>query len=106
MIISALIFFFFLLIFLQCKTELAKLVAEDKMAGIPVLIFANKQDLLSSKPAEVRCFTFEKCSKNISFFTFYFRHISDNIDICYFFPSTLNYFLIFAGGCGRVERYT
>ena len=67
MIISALIFFFFLLIFLQCKTELAKLVAEDKMAGIPVLIFANKQDLLSSKPAEVRCFTFEKCSKNISF---------------------------------------
>ena len=58
MIISALIFFFFLLIFLQCKTELAKLVAEDKMAGIPVLIFANKQDLLSSKPAEVRCFTF------------------------------------------------
>ena len=67
MIISALIFFFFLLIFLQCKTELAKLVAEDKMAGIPVLIFANKQDLLSSKPAEVRCFTFEKCSQNISF---------------------------------------
>ena len=29
------------------------MVAEDKMAGIPVLIFANKQDLLSSKPAEV-----------------------------------------------------
>ena len=36
----------------ECKQELAKLVAEDKMAGIPVLIFANKQDLLSSKPAE------------------------------------------------------
>jgi hypothetical protein len=26
------------------------------MAGIPVLIFANKQDLLSSKPAEVSFF--------------------------------------------------
>ena len=38
--------------FLECKQELAKLVAEDKMAGIPVLIFANKQDLLSSKPPE------------------------------------------------------
>jgi len=45
------------LLVLQCQTELAKLVAEDKMAGIPVLIFANKQDLLSSKPAEVREFT-------------------------------------------------
>ena len=44
------------LLVLQCQTELAKLVAEDKMAGIPVLIFANKQDLLSSKPAEVREF--------------------------------------------------
>jgi len=32
--------------------ELAELVAEDKLGGIPLLVFANKQDLLNAVPAE------------------------------------------------------
>eukprot|EP00931_Biecheleriopsis_adriatica_P083399 TRINITY_DN569_c0_g2_i4.p1 TRINITY_DN569_c0_g2~~TRINITY_DN569_c0_g2_i4.p1 ORF type:complete len:204 (+),score=56.75 TRINITY_DN569_c0_g2_i4:78-614(+) len=32
--------------------ELRELLAEDKLAGIPVLIFANKQDLLQATPAD------------------------------------------------------
>merc|ERR1712178_503078 len=32
--------------------ELRDLLAEDKLANIPVLIFANKQDLLQSTPAD------------------------------------------------------
>ena len=31
--------------------ELAELLAEDKLVGVPVLIFANKQDLFNSAPA-------------------------------------------------------
>jgi ADP-ribosylation factor-like protein 3 len=57
----------------ECKSELAKLVAEDKMAGIPVLIFANKQDLLSSKPPE-----------EVGFFVFYFFFLSLFLSSCYF----------------------
>merc|ERR1711871_1424616 len=32
--------------------ELAELLEEDKLAGIPVLVFANKQDLMSAVPAD------------------------------------------------------
>merc|ERR1712110_1214950 len=32
--------------------ELRELLAEDKLGGIPVLIFANKQDLLQAVPAD------------------------------------------------------
>mmetsp|Transcript_102178 Transcript_102178/g.181468 ORF Transcript_102178/g.181468 Transcript_102178/m.181468 type:complete len:179 (+) Transcript_102178:87-623(+) len=32
--------------------ELRELLAEDKLAAIPLLIFANKQDLLQATPAE------------------------------------------------------
>lgn len=40
----------------EVNEELAKLLTEeDKLAGVPLLVFANKQDLLSSLPAaEVR----------------------------------------------------
>jgi len=41
------------------------------MAGIPVLIFANKQDLLSSKPAEVSCALFKN-----KFFLLYFPNVT------------------------------
>merc|ERR1711865_977724 len=36
----------------EASTELAELLEEDKLCGIPVLIFANKQDLISAVPAE------------------------------------------------------
>merc|ERR1712217_530082 len=32
--------------------ELRELLAEDKLGGIPLLIFANKQDLLQATPAD------------------------------------------------------
>eukprot|EP00933_Yihiella_yeosuensis_P019068 TRINITY_DN15492_c0_g2_i3.p1 TRINITY_DN15492_c0_g2~~TRINITY_DN15492_c0_g2_i3.p1 ORF type:complete len:181 (+),score=50.68 TRINITY_DN15492_c0_g2_i3:102-644(+) len=32
--------------------ELRELIAEDKLAGVPLLIFANKQDLLQATPAD------------------------------------------------------
>merc|ERR1712176_637452 len=32
--------------------ELKELLAEDKLGGIPLLIFANKQDLLQAVPAD------------------------------------------------------
>merc|ERR1712061_502415 len=32
--------------------ELRELLADDKLAGIPLLIFANKQDLLQASPAD------------------------------------------------------
>jgi len=32
--------------------ELAELLAEDKLGGVPLLIFANKQDLLQACPAD------------------------------------------------------
>lgn len=39
----------------EAAEELASLLEEDKLAGVPTLIFANKQDLLSAKSAtEVR----------------------------------------------------
>lgn len=31
--------------------ELAELLEEEKLSGVPVLIFANKQDLLTAAPA-------------------------------------------------------
>jgi len=36
----------------ESGTELAELLAEDKLGGIPLLIFANKQDLLQAVPAD------------------------------------------------------
>ena len=36
----------------ECGEELQKLLEEDKLAGLPMLIFANKQDLISALPAE------------------------------------------------------
>ena len=36
----------------EVNTELSRLlVEEDKLAGVPLLVFANKQDLLSALPA-------------------------------------------------------
>lgn len=32
--------------------ELQKLLEEDKLAGVPILIFANKQDLINALPAD------------------------------------------------------
>merc|ERR1719331_1823078 len=36
----------------EAAQELAELLEEDKLGGIPVLIFANKQDLISAVPAD------------------------------------------------------
>lgn len=37
---------------LHCSSqELAELLDEEKLSGVPVLIFANKQDLLTAAPA-------------------------------------------------------
>merc|ERR1712216_40261 len=36
----------------EAAMELSELLEEDKLSGIPVLIFANKQDLISAVPAE------------------------------------------------------
>ena len=36
----------------ECAEELQSLLEEDKLAGVPLLIYANKQDLLSSMTAE------------------------------------------------------
>mmetsp|Transcript_57258 Transcript_57258/g.105823 ORF Transcript_57258/g.105823 Transcript_57258/m.105823 type:complete len:181 (-) Transcript_57258:76-618(-) len=36
----------------ETGTELRELLAEDKLGGIPLLIFANKQDLLQATPAD------------------------------------------------------
>jgi len=35
----------------ESATELNELLAEDKLAGVPLLVFANKQDLLQALPA-------------------------------------------------------
>ena len=35
----------------ETGVELGLLLEEDKLAGVPLLIFANKQDLLSALPA-------------------------------------------------------
>uniref|UniRef100_A0A8D2ZY39 ADP-ribosylation factor-like protein 3 n=1 Tax=Scophthalmus maximus TaxID=52904 RepID=A0A8D2ZY39_SCOMX len=35
----------------QTTSELAELLDEEKLSGVPVLIFANKQDLLTAAPA-------------------------------------------------------
>ena len=35
--------------------ELCHLVIDEKLAGIPLLVFANKQDLLQALPADVSC---------------------------------------------------
>lgn len=38
-----------------CK-ELMELLEEEKLKGVPILIFANKQDLVTAaKPAAVSC---------------------------------------------------
>jgi len=36
----------------EAGEELQELLAEDKLGGIPILIFANKQDLISAVPQE------------------------------------------------------
>eukprot|EP00928_Gymnodinium_smaydae_P090505 TRINITY_DN742_c0_g1_i10.p2 TRINITY_DN742_c0_g1~~TRINITY_DN742_c0_g1_i10.p2 ORF type:complete len:182 (+),score=61.22 TRINITY_DN742_c0_g1_i10:98-643(+) len=36
----------------ESGSELSELLAEDKLGGIPLLIFANKQDLLQAVPAD------------------------------------------------------
>uniref|UniRef100_A0AAQ5XIW6 ADP-ribosylation factor-like protein 3 n=1 Tax=Amphiprion ocellaris TaxID=80972 RepID=A0AAQ5XIW6_AMPOC len=37
--------------FEETGQELAELLEEEKLSGVPVLIFANKQDLLTAAPA-------------------------------------------------------
>ena len=58
----------------ECAQELTELLAEDKLAGVPLLIYANKQDLLQAlSPQEIsetmqlenirdRCWTIQACS--------------------------------------------
>jgi len=36
----------------ECAEELGSLLEEEQLAGVPVLVLANKQDLLGSAPAE------------------------------------------------------
>merc|ERR1711862_766913 len=36
----------------ESGAELKELLAEDKLGGIPLLVFANKQDLMQATPAE------------------------------------------------------
>jgi len=36
----------------ESGNELKELLAEDKLGGIPLLVFANKQDLLQARPAD------------------------------------------------------
>lgn len=36
--------------------ELSELVEDEKLAGLPLLVFANKQDLLQALPADVMTF--------------------------------------------------
>merc|ERR1711968_435311 len=36
----------------EAAEELSELTEEDKLGGIPVLVFANKQDLMNATPAE------------------------------------------------------
>mmetsp|Transcript_78120 Transcript_78120/g.140957 ORF Transcript_78120/g.140957 Transcript_78120/m.140957 type:complete len:180 (+) Transcript_78120:96-635(+) len=36
----------------ESGSELRELLAEDKLGGIPLLVFANKQDLLQATPAD------------------------------------------------------
>merc|ERR1712110_442726 len=36
----------------ESTTELKELLAEDKLGGVPLLVFANKQDLLQAVPAD------------------------------------------------------
>ncbi|VDQ02088.1 unnamed protein product [Trichobilharzia regenti] len=37
--------------FEETGEELLELLSEDKLAGVPLIIFANKQDLLTAEPA-------------------------------------------------------
>ena len=38
----------------ECRDELEELLDEDKLAGVPLLVFANKQDLINAaQPDEV-----------------------------------------------------
>ena len=36
----------------ECGEELQALLEEDKLAGVPILIYANKQDLYTACPAD------------------------------------------------------
>ena len=36
----------------ECGEELQSLLEEDKLAGVPCLVYANKQDLMYALPAE------------------------------------------------------
>ena len=36
----------------ECSQELTTLLTDEKLAGIPLLVFANKQDLLQALPAD------------------------------------------------------
>lgn len=41
----------------ECSTELTTLLTDEKLAGIPLLVFANKQDLLQALPADEVIYT-------------------------------------------------
>ena len=36
----------------ECGEELQALLEEDKLTGVPMLIYANKQDLITALPAD------------------------------------------------------
>merc|ERR1712039_214389 len=36
----------------ESSAELKELLAEDKLQGVPILVFANKQDIMQAAPAE------------------------------------------------------
>lgn len=43
----------------ESGTELKELLGEEKLASVPLLVFANKQDLLQATPAEEICAAME-----------------------------------------------
>ena len=74
------------------------------MAGIPVLIFANKQDLLSSKPAEVSCALFKN-----KFFLLYFLNVTPStrlFSLTHSLFRSIHLNLSRAGSCWGVEWHS
>ena len=39
--------------FIFCFQQLAELLEEEKLQGVPVLVFANKQDLMNAAKSDV-----------------------------------------------------
>lgn len=53
--------------------ELGQLLEEEKLGGIPVLIFANKQDLLSALSSDEVSSSFLRSHCSANYAAFYFK---------------------------------